>query len=343
MQPSPETIPRDPAAGADGSDPLALDQLSLSVVIPVYNSEATIGALVDRVIGALESRFRDLELVLVNDGSADRSHEEVLKAIRKHPGRIRYYRLARNFGEHNAVMCGLRMSTLDAAAIIDDDFQNPPEEIVKLCEKLIEGYDVVYSYYEKKQHNLFRNLGSKFNDIVASWLLRKPRDLYLSSFKVLNRFLIDEITAYQGPFPYVDALILQATTSIGRQKCEHEGRKTGRSNYTFRRLVRLWLNMSTGYSILPLRLATILGFATSLVGVLMAVFFVISRMFGGIFIKQEIPPGWASIIVSVTLLSGLQLFVLGIIGEYLGRLFITQNNSPQSVIRERHEPPHDSE
>lgn len=312
------------------------------MIIPVYNSEETIGPLVDRVIESLEPRFREIELVLVNDGSVDRSHEEVLKAVGKYPDRIRYYRLARNFGEHNAVLCGLRSSTKDAAAIIDDDFQNPPGEIVKLCEKLLEGHDVVYSYYDKKQHNFFRNLGSRFNDAIASVLLHKPRDLYLSSFKVLNRFLINTITSYEGPYPYVDALILQSTTSIGRQLCAHEGRKTGRSNYTLARLFRLWANMSTSTSLLPLRFATILGFVTSIAGLGMALFFIVSRAFGGIFIKQDIPPGWASIIVSVTMLSGLQLLVLGIIGEYLGRLFITENKSPQSIIREKYEPSDDA-
>lgn len=330
-------------SGVERSGAGSTRSMSLSVVVPVYNSEETLFALVGRVLETLGPFFRELEMVLVNDGSADRSHEEALRAVERYPGQVRYYRLARNFGEHNAVMCGLRMSTKDAAAIIDDDFQNPPEEIVKLCEKLREGYDVVYSYYEKKHHNWFRNLGSRFNDRVASIVLRKPRDLYLSSFKVLNRFLIDQIGRYEGPYPYLDALILQSTSSIGRQLCRHAPREAGRSNYTLRRLVRLWLNMFTSYSILPLRFATMLGFATSLLGIAMACYFILSWALGGVLMKRDIPPGWASIIVSVTFLSGLQMLVLGIVGEYLGRLFMTQNKSPQFVVRERHEPKHDAE
>lgn len=338
MARNPETVNGGSGPPPDGGGDSPTRAMSLSVVIPVYNSEATIFELVETILESLGGAFRELEIVLVNDGSGDRSHERILEAIRRHPGKIRYYRLARNFGEHNAVMCGLRMSTKEAAVIIDDDFQNPPGEIVKLCGKLAEGYDVVYSYYEKKQHHFLRNLGSRFNDAVASMALNKPRDLYLSSFKAMNRFLIDEIARYEGPYPYIDALVLQSTASIGRQKCEHAARREGRSNYTARRLVRLWLNMLTGYSLLPLRLATMLGFVNSIVGLAMAMFFVLSWALGGIFIKRPVPPGWASTIVSVTLLSGIQLLVLGIIGEYLGRLFVTQNNSPQVVIRERIEP-----
>ena len=315
---------------------LAITSLkSLAVIIPVYNSESTIGKLVDRLVEVISPTTARLEIILVNDKSRDKSHEASLKACQRHPDKVVYLRLARNFGEHNAVMCGLKNSTADAAVIIDDDFQNPPEEILKLVNKLQEGFDVVYSAYETKKHNWARNLGSRFNDAVATRLLKKPKTLYLSSFKALNRFLIDAILTYEGPYPYIDGLILRSTSSISSQLCAHEVRKDGKSNYTLRRLIRLWLNMSTSFSIIPLRIASLLGLIMSGLGFCLAILFIISKIQGGVFISDDLPPGWASTIVSITIFAGVQLCMLGLIGEYLGRLFLTQNRQPQFVVREK--------
>lgn len=305
----------------------------LSILIPVYNSEATIGALVDTVITVLLPHFHALELILVNDGSVDRSHERILEALEQNSGLIKYIRLARNFGEHNAVMCGLNYVTGDYVAIIDDDFQNPPGEILSLVNKLCEGYDVVYSAYDEKHHSWFRNLGSAFNDWVATKLLNKPRGLYLSSFKVISASLVSVIIQYQGPYPYIDGIILRSTTRIGHQLCKHEPRQAGRSNYTIGKLFHLWLNMFTGYSILPLRIASLIGLLISFSTIILIIFFIISHFTGGIFIDQSVPIGWASLIVAVTFFAGLQLCVLGLIGEYLGRMFLMSNGLPQFVVR----------
>lgn len=307
---------------------------SLSVLVPVYNSEGTIGELVDTVVETLQSKFERLEIILVNDGSVDASDERAREAYRRHPAIVKYVRLARNFGEHNAVMCGLRQVTTDAVAIIDDDFQNPPQEILKLIDELAEGYDVVYSYYETKHHHWFRNLGSALNDRVATRLLNKPKGLYLSSFKVLNRFLVETVTHYEGPYPYLDGLVLRSTSAIGTRRCEHEPRSEGKSNYTLTRLVRLWLNMFTSFSVVPLRVSTLIGVVMSAAGLLLAIFFIVSWMLGGIFLHDSVPPGWASTIVMITIFSGIQLSMLGMIGEYLGRLFLTENRHPQFIIRE---------
>jgi undecaprenyl-phosphate 4-deoxy-4-formamido-L-arabinose transferase len=306
----------------------------LSVLIPAYNSEHSLGDLVDEVVTELQRHVNELEIVIVNDGSRDGT-DQTAKATRlRHLGIVKYIRLTRNFGEHNAVMCGLRHVSGDCVAIIDDDFQNPPSEIMLLVRKLYEGYDVVYSFYENKQHGWFRNLGSAFNGLVARVALDKPPGLYLSSFKVLSSAIVKAVVAYQGPYPYLDALILRSTDSIGQQLCSHAERKTGRSNYSLRRLVRLWLNMLTGFSVAPLRIATYLGFMTSALGFVLALYFLVSWAVGGILTDRPIPPGWASLIVVVTLFSGLQLCVLGMIGEYLGRLFLTQNQAPQFIERE---------
>ncbi|MDJ0655482.1 MAG: glycosyltransferase [Xanthomonadales bacterium] len=305
----------------------------VSVIVPVYNSQDTIADLVSSVVQALDEKYQKLQIVLVNDGSADDSHRVILELLDgPHGSYIKYAQLARNFGEHNAVMCGLRYADGDCAVIIDDDFQNPPEEISKLVDKLDEGHDVVFSYYDKKKHSLFRNLGSRFNDRVATLLLKKPPGLYLSSFKALNRFLIDAVVGYGGPYPYVDGLILRSTRSIGTALCDHQEREKGKSNYTLAKLVSLWLNMSTSFSFTPLRLAAYLGLLTSFVGLILAVFFIVAWSVGGI-IAETIPQGWASIIVSVTLFAGIQLLVLGMIGEYLGRLYMTQNQQPQAIVR----------
>jgi undecaprenyl-phosphate 4-deoxy-4-formamido-L-arabinose transferase len=256
-----------------------------------------------------------------------------LAAVDRHPGVAKYVKLARNFGEHNAVMCGLSYATGECAAIIDDDFQNPPGEIIKMVKKLAEGFDVVYSYYDKKQHNFFRNLGSSFNNLVATFLLKKPKNLYLSSFKVLNRFLIETITKYQGPYPYIDSLIIRSTASVGKQLCLHQKREVGKSNYTPAKLFKLWLNMFTSLSILPLKVASFLGITMATLGLVLAAFFTISWHIGGIFSHQPVPPGWASLIVSVLLFSGLQFCILGMIGEYLGRMYLIANRTPQYVVR----------
>ena len=307
--------------------------VSLSVVVPVYNSERSIGPLVHRLIEALVDSFPALQVVLVNDGSRDRSHEAILTLLDGQAGKyVTYVQLARNFGEHNAVMTGLRHADGDAAVIIDDDFQNPPSEIIKLVRKLDEGHDVVYSYYHRKRHSWFRNAGSRFNDWVATRLLRKPEGLYLSSFKALNRFTIDIVKGYEGPYPYLDGLILRSTRSIGTELCEHEARRDGQSNYTLRKLISLWLNMFTSFSVSPLRIAAYLGLVMAVVGFLLALFFVTAWATGGLLVK-DIPRGWASLIVTITVFAGIQLIVLGLVGEYVGRIFMTQNGQPQAVVR----------
>lgn len=309
---------------------------SLSVLVPVYNSENTVGRLVDVLVETLSLHFQRIEIILVNDGSVDGSHRVALEARAKYPDTVRYVKLARNFGEHNAVMCGLRYVTCDAVAIIDDDFQNPPAEILKLAARLDEGFDVVYSHYAVKQHSVVRNLGSRFNDWMAVRLLKKPKGLYLSSFKVMNRFLVETVTQYEGPYPYLDGLILRSTNAIGTQLCQHRPREVGKSGYTLKKLVSLWLNMFTNFSLSPLRLSAILGLAMSAFGFGLTLFFVLCWFLEPHFMDQALPRGWASIICTITIFAGIQLCVLGMIGEYLGRLFLTHNRHPQYVVREEH-------
>jgi glycosyltransferase involved in cell wall biosynthesis len=300
----------------------------LSVCIPVYNGADTIAPLVVEVGQVLGDSGFSLEIVLVNDGSTDNSHEVCTRLAAQYPGVI-YIALRKNAGEHNAVMCALNYCTGDYAAIIDDDFQNPPSEIIKLLDVATRGYDVVYSKYHTKKHHVLRNMGSAFNDIFATWLLRKPRHLYLSSFKVINRPLINEIIKYKGPFPYVDGLVLRATDSITSVFVDHSARAQGKSNYTLGRLFALWMNMFINFSIRPLRVISLIGLGTSAISFLLGVLFLIDRIG-----NQNTPPGWATTILLILFLGGVQTFSIGVIGEYIGKNYLDRNGTPQWTVRE---------
>ena len=300
---------------------------SIGIVIPVYNGALTIGNLVDKLIALLP--YKNKKIILVNDGSTDNSHEVCLKKAEQYPDIITYLSLSKNFGEHNAVMAGLNYADTDYVVIMDDDFQNPPDEVEKLINTTIDGgYDVTYSYYEEKKHTFFRNFGSKFNDIVATFLLDKPPNLYLSSFKCMNRFMVNEVIKYKGPFPYIDGLILRVTRNIGKVMVRYEERQINRSNYTLRKLIHLWLNMFINFSITPLRISTVLGLFMAFIGVVMSIYILIDRIF-----YSNTPLGWTSLMIAIITFSGVQLFIIGLIGEYMGRLFLTENMTPQYVIR----------
>jgi undecaprenyl-phosphate 4-deoxy-4-formamido-L-arabinose transferase len=299
---------------------------ALSVVIPVYNGAATIGELVGALAGL--DVPGGIEVVLVNDGSPDDSDAVCRRLAATASVSVTYVEHARNYGEHNAVMTGLRHARGDYAITMDDDLQNPPEEVLRLFLHCRDGgYDVVYTRYAEKQHAAWRNLGSRFANRVADLLIDKPKGLYLSSFRCMSRLVIDGVTRYEGPFPYVDGLIMQVTQRIGTLEVRHLPRAQGRSNYTLRRLVRLWLNLAFNFSLLPLRLAVFLGLAMGAVGGIGALYVIGHALFG------QPPEGWASTMVVVLLLSAAQFVILGIVGEYLGRTFQTGNRKPQGIVR----------
>lgn len=302
---------------------------TLSIVIPVYNGATSIERLTREL--ARLNVDGGVELVLVNDCSPDNSWEVIQRLVKERPMPIVAVDLARNFGEHNAVMAGYAASSGQYVINIDDDFQNPPSEVVKLLEyaQAHTGYDVVYTKYARKRHNFFRNLGSRFNDRVANFLLDKPKGLYLSSFRCVNRFLCDGIQEYTGPYPYIDGIILERTQRIGTLEVTHAPRQEGSSSYTLRKLVRLWLFMFVNFSVMPLRVASVVGILFSVAGFLLAMYVVYESVAHGN------PPGWASISAGILVFGGIQLLMLGLIGEYLGRLFMMQKGKPQYVVRSK--------
>lgn len=300
--------------------------LALSIVVPVYNGEHTVGELV-RALSVLDIAGGH-EIVLVYDGSPDNSLAVCRELARTAPIPITVIEHARNFGEHNAVMTGLRHARGAHVITMDDDLQNPPGEVQRLLEYAqSSGKEVVYTYYETKQHSLWRNLGSRFTNRVADFVLDKPTGLYLSSFRCISAFVAQQIVRYEGPFPYIDGLIMQTTQSVGRLAVQHLPRAAGRSNYTMRRLVRLWLNMFVNFSVMPLRISTLTGLGLSVLGTIGAIYTIAETLLVGT------PPGYGAIMVAVLLLSGVQLLILGIVGEYLGRLYLTANRKPQAVVK----------
>jgi undecaprenyl-phosphate 4-deoxy-4-formamido-L-arabinose transferase len=301
---------------------------SISVVIPVYRGEQTIGPLVDKLFAELGDGLR--QVVLVNDDSPDASDRVCRSIVDRYPRRVTYLRLGRNFGEHNAVMAGLRHAVGEHIVVMDDDFQNPPEEVAKLVDHAVaHDCDVVYACYDDKRHSLFRNLGSRFAGYAATVVIGKPADLYLSSFKCINAWLRDQIVRYEGPFPYVDGFILCSTSRIGRVQVRHDDRSVGRSGYTLGKLASLWLRIFVNFSVLPLRISTIAGAGLSLFGVAFGFVVIWEKL-----TSPELPVGWASLFSSILVFSGVQLLMVGLLGEYLGRLYLTVNRIPQFTVRE---------
>lgn len=309
-----------------------LNKIRVSLVIPVFNGSQTIKKLLEDCLSSFTENY-ELEIVLVNDYSGDNSHQVCLSLKKSYPNNIIYLSLSKNFGEHNAVMAGLNYTTGDFVVTLDDDGQNPPSEALKLLNHAVEGeFDVVYSYYVQKKHHIIRNLCSWLNGKIANMMLRKPPNLYLSSFRVISSFIVKEIIKYDLPYPYVDGLILRSTSNIGTIETMHSPRTSGKSGYTIRKLLRLWLNMFTNFSVLPLRIASIIGFLFAIIGIMTGVFTLYERI-----LNPDLPIGWATIAVLCSVLGGVQLMALGMVGEYLGRLFMGINRQPQFLIKEIHQ------
>jgi len=300
--------------------------IEISVVIPVYNSFECLSELCRQISDHVMVAH---EIILVNDNSSDNSWDEICK-LSSTNNSVKGVSLRKNFGQDNAIMAGLSLCVGKYVVIMDDDLQHSPKDIPLLYDACRQGLDVCYgSYYEKKQ-TLWKNIGSWLNGKVSEWMLAKPADIYLSPFKILNGNLVDSMLTYSGPFPYIDGLILSHTDKIGQIKVVHSARFAGTSTYSFRKSVSVWLKHVTGFSVVPLRVASVVGVLSSLVGFSLAGF----HLFKFFFISGVVVEGWTTLVELILVIGGLSLLSLGIIGEYLGRSYLLLNSKPQYSIGE---------
>ena len=301
----------------------------VSFVIPCYRSEQTIGRVVEEIDVTMKALSGyEYEIVLVNYASPDDTFE-VIRSLCAGRKNICGVNLARNFGQHAALMAGFRHTRGDVVICLDDDGQTPAGEAAKLLAKLEEGYDVVYAAYAHKQHSFFRNFGSRVNALMTRVMLGKPKELYVSSYFAMKRFVAEEIIRYENPYPYVIGLVLRTTKKIANVEVAHRERQIGTSGYTMGKLLGLWFNGFTAFSIKPLRIATVIGVVSACAGFLYGIYTVLKKFF-----NPAVPVGFSALMASLVFFCGLILLMLGLIGEYIGRIYISMNNSPQYVIRE---------
>ena len=300
-----------------------------SVIIPCYKSARTIRKVVNLTRDEMNKYGRkELEFILVNDCSPDDNETiNTLIAMNKEFNDVIVLDLAKNSGQHNAVMAGLNYAKGEYIIARDDDMQTHPSQIDSLLREIDKGYDIVYGYYPKKKHNLFRNFGSYVNYLTVRFLIGKPKELKTSSFWVIRKYIKDSVIQYKGKYVYLQGLFLRTTRNISSIPIKHFEREVGKSNYTLKKLVGLWLNI-LGFSIVPLRVATIIGYLFSIVGIIGALVIIISKC-----VHPSMAVGWPSIMVAICFFSGVHLSFLGLIGEYIGRMYMGINKEPQYVIK----------
>ena len=302
--------------------------MKISFVIPCYGSEHTI----ELVVAELRQNMQKLpecgyEIIMVSDASPDNVFRVIQKLCEADPDHCKGAELARNFGQHAALMAGYRMATGDCIISLDDDGQAPIESVPQMLDALQEA-DLVFGSYAHKKHSLFRNFGSKINDKMAEFLLGKPKNLHVTSFFAMRRFVMDEILKYENAYPYLLGLLLRTTKNIVNVPVNHRERIDGRSGYTFRKLLRLWINGFTAFSVVPLRIAAFLGFFCAFVGLLGVVWCIVNKL-----LRPEVPIGYSSMMTAIIFIGGVLMLMLGMIGEYIGRTYICINKAPQYVIR----------
>lgn len=304
--------------------------MKISFVIPCYRSEHTIEGVVSEIKSVVSQRPEvDYEVIMVSDHSPDNVYSVIERMCKADSLHLKGAELSRNFGQHAALMAGYAHVTGDCVLSLDDDGQAPVESIYRLTDELESGeYDVVFGTYPKKRHAFFRNVGSMVNGLMAVWLLEKPAALHPTSFYVARRFVIDAMLQYKGPFPYLLGLVFRITRNIGEVEVEHRARSEGDSGYTFIKLLSLWMNGFTAFSIRPLRLASYAGVLCALIGFCFGIWAVVNKLI----IHPEVPMGYSSLMAAVLFIGGVLMLILGLIGEYVGRIYICINRSPQYVI-----------
>jgi len=302
--------------------------MNISVIIPVYNSEPTLAAIVKHLQPVLEAEAAEHELILVNDGSSDQSWD-VIRDLSATYSWVRGIDLMRNYGQHNALLCGIRFARYEIVVTMDDDLQHPPEEVPKLLKKLDEGYDVVYGTPQKEQHGFWRDMASQVTKLVMKSTMGVQVARNASAFRAFRSDIRNAFADFQCPFVSIDVLLTWGTTRFAAVPVRHDQRREGLSNYTFKKLLAHAINMMTGFSIMPLRLASVLGFGFSIFG-----FGVLVYVIGRYLIQGSSVPGFPFLAAVISIFSGVQLFSLGIIGEYLSRMHFRTMKQPVYTIRE---------
>lgn len=302
--------------------------MKISFVIPCYKSEKTISNVVEEIINTVTSHGDEYEIVMVSDNSPDNVYN-VIKKMCAADLRLKGAELSKNFGQHSALMASYSMCTGDIIISVDDDGQIPICNTYDLIEKISEGYDVVYAKYEDNKYNIFRRFGSKINSLMMETLINKPKEITVTSFFAAKRYVIDEMLKYKNAYPFVMGLVFRTTNKIANVHVKHRNRINGKSGYTFTKLISLWMNGFTAFSVKPLRLATIIGCLCAFVGFVVGIIMIVRKL-----INPDIAAGYTSLIAVMLFLGGLTMLMLGLIGEYIGRIYISLNNSPQYVIRD---------
>ncbi len=302
----------------------------LSFIVPCYRSEVTIGMVVREIVDTVSPRAGEYnhEIVLVNDGSPDGVAGVIRKLCDVYP-QIVFINLSRNFGQHSAIMAGFAQARGDIIICLDDDGQTPADECFKLIDKVRAGYDIVYAEYPKREQNAFRNLGSRFNSACNHFFYGQPRNLKVNSYFACQRFVVDAALQYPNPFPFITGLMFQSVSSYCNVTVNHRARMQGRSGYTLKKLISLWTNGVTAFSIKPLRFANYIGWLTSLFGFVFAIVTVIRKI-----VTPDIEAGWSSTIAVLLVLGGIIIALIGMVGEYIGRIYLSINRCPQYVVRD---------
>lgn len=304
---------------------------TISFVIPCYRSSQTLPGVIREIRDTMKTlREYEYEVVLVNDSSPDDTFS-VITGLCEENDNITGISLARNFGQHAALMAGFHYVKGDVVVCLDDDGQTPACEVGRLLAGIEEGADVVYAKYSRKHHSVFRNFGSHVNEAMARVMLGKPKDLYVSSYFAAKRFVVEEMIRYEYAYPYVIGLVLRTTKNIVNVEIDHRDRQAGESGYTFKKLLGLWFNGFTAFSVKPLRIATVAGVICALCGFAYGIYTIIKKI---VIQPPDLVVGFSALMSVIVFMGGMLMLMLGLVGEYMGRMYISMNNSPQYVIRE---------
>lgn len=305
--------------------------MKISIVIPCFRSENYLSTVVTQIIETIKNKL-DYEIILVNDGSSKQLWDVIKNICDNYKPNVKGINFSRNFGQHAALMAGYRESIGDIVFQMDDDGQCDPKGIFLLLNKIEAGADIVFARYEKTEKSFFRKIGSEFNRKMCISLIGMPKDLYPTSFSAARRYVVNEIIKYDKPYPYIGGLFFRTTKNLEQVVIHHKKRVEGKSSYNLRKLIKLWTNGFTAFSVKPLEIASISGIIFALIGFILAVSIILKKLLG-----YDSVVGWTSVISMMLILNGLLMFMIGLVGEYIGRIYICLNNSPQYVIKDKYE------